>query len=66
MLTETQRKVLQMAASRERGNVCPIVNVRIFAAAETAVIRALVRKGYVDDDKIPIITDAGRKALEGT
>ena len=63
-MTKTQRKVLEKAASRERGNICPIVNVRVYAASEMAVIDALVRKGYVTDDRIPFITDAGRAAIK--
>lgn len=63
-LTEAQFKVLRRATRRERGNICPIIDVRIFAAAEMAVIYALLRKGLIDSDRIPFITDAGRRAVE--
>lgn len=62
-ISEAARRVLGRAAKRERGNICPIVDVRIFAAAETTLIRSLVLKGLVDEEGIPYITDAGRDAV---
>jgi hypothetical protein len=65
-MTRAQRRVLERAAQRERGNVCPIVNVRVFANAETVLIASLLRQGWITDDRVPYITDAGRSALRGT
>jgi hypothetical protein len=63
-ISATQFKVLRRATQRERGNICPIVDCRIFAGSEMAVIHALHRRGLITDDRIPYITDAGRKAVE--
>lgn len=66
-LSEAQMKALAKAASRERGNFCPIVGVR--AAAETALLTALDKRGFVQWDSgtpfhgAPRITDAGRAAV---
>ncbi len=62
-MTKAQRKVLIRAAMRERGNICPIVNVRVYANAETVLIASLLKKGWITDDRIPYITEAGRAAL---
>lgn len=61
-LSLTQFKVLSLAASRERGNVCPTVGVH--AAAQKAVLRALEKKGLIYvDNYAPRINEAGRAAI---
>ncbi len=61
MLTITQRTVLNRAASRPSGCICPTPG--LYAAAQTAVIRALERQGFITrDGRIPVITAAGRAA----
>ena len=60
-LTPVQRRTLERAASRQRGNVCPMPGIH--AAAQMAVIEALLRKGYITDNRIPFITEQGRAAL---
>jgi hypothetical protein len=71
-LTKAGRKALERAASRERGNICPIVGVH--ANAETVLLEALDRCGYIAWDGpapalphsrgAPRISDAGRAALQ--
>ncbi len=63
-LSKPMQKVLKRAASREAGNVCPIVDVRVFAAAEASLLRALWARGFINNfNGIPIITKAGRDAV---
>lgn len=63
-LTEPMRRVLRRAAGRERGNICPIVDARVFANAETMLLRGLVSRGLATNENgIPRITDAGRSAV---
>ena len=62
------RRALERAAYRERGNICPVVGVH--AAAETQLINALDREGYVDWDNgiphqsAPRINATGRAMLK--
>lgn len=65
-LTKAQRRALANAAKRDGGNVCPVVGVH--AAAEMALLYALLRKGLIEgmDENgmgVPRINDAGRAAL---
>jgi hypothetical protein len=62
-ISETQMKILRRAVKRERGNICPIVDGRVHAAAEMAVIHALHRRGLITDARAPYITEAGRQAV---
>jgi hypothetical protein len=62
-MTPAQRRALETAATRERGTICPIPGVK--AAAETVLIRSMVRSGWCTDSEVrPTITDAGRRALK--
>ena len=68
-------RALRKAASRERANICPIPGVH--AAAETALIDALDRRGFIVWDNgvargatehgphmsVPRISESGRAAL---
>ena len=63
-MTPAMRKALRVAARRERGNVCPVVGVH--SNAETMLIEALYRRGWIDCTRIPYITAAGRAAIEAT
>lgn len=49
-LTPTGRKVLERAAKRERGNICPIIDAKARAAAEQSIVDALFRLGFVTYD----------------
>lgn len=61
-LSLTQFKVLSLAASRERGNVCPTTNIH--AASQKTVLRALEKKGLIYwDNYAPRINEAGRAAI---
>jgi hypothetical protein len=58
-LSMPQIRALCRAHRRERGNICPIVGAH--AAAETAMLTALERKGLIEYvGLVPVITDAGR------
>lgn len=61
-LTAAQMRVLKTAASRETGFVCPTHGV--YAAAQDALLKALRSKGYITESHSPVITEAGRAALE--
>lgn len=61
-MTPAQRRALETAAQRERGTICPIRGAK--AAAETALLRSLVRAGWATNSEVrPTITDAGRLAV---
>jgi hypothetical protein len=61
-MTPAQRRALETAAQRERGTICPIPGAK--AAAETALLRSLIRAGWSTDSEVrPTITDLGRKAI---
>ncbi len=67
VMTEAMKKALANAAGRERGNVCPVGGVH--AAAETALLAAMSRRGFIQWDgevgwSVPRISPAGRQALE--
>ena len=60
-LSTTQRTVLNRAASRPSGCICPTPG--LWAGAQTAVLAALERKGYIIDARTyPVITATGRAA----
>ena len=59
-ISEKAMKCLRRAAKRERGNVCPIIDVRAIGAAQSAIVDALVRRGLVDETGAPRITAKGR------
>lgn len=61
-LSKAQIKALAKAASRPSGCLCPIVGVH--AAAETALLAALSRRGLIIDGPAPRISDAGRAAIQ--
>ena len=44
-MTPAMRRALERAAKRERGNICPIVGC--WANAETMLIKAMDRRGYI-------------------
>lgn len=57
-------RALARAAKRERGNICPIVDVRARGAAEQALIDSLIKRGLAwDDNGAPRITDKGRERV---
>lgn len=65
ILTSAMFRALARAASRESGNICPTPS---HAAAQTALLNALDRRGFIVWDNpeiksIPRISDAGRAAL---
>jgi hypothetical protein len=60
-MTPAQRRVLETAALREYGNVCPTPGLH--NAAQTLVLRSLRRKGLIAGETVPKITDAGRLAI---
>src|SRR5258708_4399386 len=74
ILTPAMLRVLQVAASRERGNICPTRGV--WAAAQTRLIEAMDRHGFIAWEKpegyligdktfygAPRISEAGRAAV---
>jgi hypothetical protein len=60
-MTPAQRRVLETATERERGNVCPTVG--IYAGAQDALLRSLRTRGWITDEPAPKITTAGRQAV---
>lgn len=60
-------KALKKAASREHGNICPVIGVH--AAAEDVLIEALDKRGFITWDGgeafkgAPRINEAGRAAI---
>jgi len=61
-MTSAQRRALETAASREHKNICPVRGIH--AAAETAVIKALDRQGYIEwDGHVPRISQLGQRAI---
>lgn len=64
MITPAMRRALSKAATRERGNICPVRGVH--AAAEDMLIKAMERRGFITwDGLIPRISDTARTALAG-
>ena len=59
--TPTMLRVLEDAAKRKGGFICPMRNV--WAAAETAVLQGLRRRGLATDECSPRVTDEGRAIL---
>lgn len=51
MLSETAIRAMRFAASRERGNYCPIVGIH--GSAETLILRRLEREGFIAWDGKP-------------
>ena len=67
-LTRPMLRSLRKAASRERGNVCPMTAIKGRGKAEMLVLHALRRRGLIDgmDENghgAPIINDAGRAII---
>ena len=73
-MTPAMKRALRKAISRERGNICPIPGVH--ANAETMLIAAMDRRGFIAWDKpdgykvgdhtfygAPRISDQGRRAI---
>ena len=73
-MTPAMKRALTKAASRERGNICPIVGA--WANAAEMLIEAMDRRGYIVWDKpegyeiggkifrgAPRISEVGRKAI---
>ena len=60
-LSRAQLKALKKAASRTSGCLCPVVGVH--AAAETALLAALLRRGLIIDGPAPRISDVGREVV---
>lgn len=61
--TPAMHRALKAAAARPRGTVCPIPGVH--AAAETALLDAMLRRGLIEyDGQIPYISQAGYNAAE--
>lgn len=61
-ISKAGMKALKRAAKRKRGNLCPVVGVH--AAAETALLESLERRGLIYlDGIVPRISDAGRIAV---
>ena len=66
-MTPAMRRALERAAKRERGNICPIVGC--WANAETMLIKAMDRRGYIAWDGgdaicgVPRISAVGRAAI---
>ena len=60
-LSRAQIKALRKAANRVSGRLCPVVGVH--AAAETALLAALLRRGLIVDGPAPRINEAGRAAV---
>ena len=58
IVTTKQWQALRAAYRRANGCVCPVAGVH--DAAETAVVRALQRRGLVDTEPCPQITESGR------
>lgn len=66
-ITAPMLRALQRAASRERGNVCPVAG-KCRGNSEMALLHALRRRGLIegmDEDGMgaPYINDAGRAAI---
>ncbi len=63
--TKAQRRILETAARRPGGNICPTPG--IYAAAQRALVNALLRQGFAKYDGLtPVITDIGREAIART
>lgn len=75
LLTPAMKRALRRAAARERGNICPTAS---HANAQTMLIKALDRRGYIVWDRpegleingklikpwgAPRISEAGRAAI---
>jgi hypothetical protein len=61
-MTEAMRRAIKTAAERERGTYCPIKGVH--AAAETMLLEALDRRGFIEwDGPIPHVNDSARAAI---
>jgi hypothetical protein len=61
-LTKKMRFALCIAAQRPRKTLCPVLTARgrINAAAETAMLDALYRRGLIEyNGPIPVVSNAG-------
>jgi hypothetical protein len=61
-LTGPQWLVLQTAAKRDRGNVCPTLKLR--GTAQALVLNALLEKGLIIGEGAPFISEFGRVAVK--
>lgn len=69
VLSKAMLKALRNAASRERGNICPIAGVH--ANAEVMLLKAIEKRGFIEWDgdpwkSAPRVNDAGRTAAKAT
>jgi len=60
-MTPAMRRALTVASKRERGNICPIRGC--WANAETKLIEALGRRGFIDWDYPDKINEHGVELL---